>query len=293
MEPLKGVNTLLMTPFIDGGEVDRVSLRRVIDHVIDGGANSLVAIGKIGEFSVLQMDERRQVMEQVIDHVAGRVPVGFGIIDAEFEEGLNVARYAKETGGDYVMSRPPVDGDMRDYYARLADMIPVMIYDQGMQGDLSMEDDVAPICNANSNIIAVKVSGMPDRFEQAKQLLTIPCLAGWDFFSLMAYQLGSDGVISGSATLVPADEVRLYELAKQEKWDEARDLYYSKLVPMLNYCTFDPHAYSVCKYFLYYQGLIDDPSVRHPNPDAGPVRRGEVVAILKRLGLLKVELVGK
>ena len=49
----------------------------------------------------------------------------------------------------------------------------------------------------------------------------------------------------------------------------------------------------MCKYFLYYQGLIDDPSVRHPNPDAGPVRRGEVVAILKRLGMLKVELVGK
>jgi len=186
-----------------------------------------------------------------------------------------------------------VDGDMGEYFSQLADTLPVMIYDQGLQGDLSMEDEVAPICQKNDNIIAVKISGFPDRFEQAKRLLDIPCLAGWDFFSLVAYQLGADGVISGSATLVPTEEVRLYELAMQHKWDEARDLFYSNLVPILNYCTFDPHAYSCCKYFLYYQGLIDVPSVRPPNPDAGAVRRGEIVAILKRLGLLKAELVGK
>ena len=70
MKPLKGVNTLVMTPFLDGGDVDWASLRRVIDHVIGGGANSLVAIGKIGEFSVLQMNERRRVMEEVVGHVA-------------------------------------------------------------------------------------------------------------------------------------------------------------------------------------------------------------------------------
>jgi 4-hydroxy-tetrahydrodipicolinate synthase len=60
LKSLKGVNTLLMTPFTETGEIDEKSLCRHIDHVIDGGANSLVAMGKIGEFDVLTMEERRR-----------------------------------------------------------------------------------------------------------------------------------------------------------------------------------------------------------------------------------------
>ena len=251
MKRLTGVNTLLMTPFTDSGEVDERSICRLIDHVIDGGANSLVEMGKIGEFSLLSMEERRRTMEVVVNYVGGRVPVGFGIIDAGFEEGLTLGRYAKEAGGDYVMSRPPVEGDISAYFLRLADTIPVMLYDLGEQGELSIEEDILPLSQKSENIVALKISGLPDKNYEAKRLLDIPLLCGWDLMSLIAYEMGSDGVISGSATLVPQDEVKLYELAMEKRWDEARELYYNKLLPLLNYCTFDPHAYSVCKYIRY------------------------------------------
>ena len=94
------------------------------------------------------------------------------------------------------------------------------------------------------------------------------------------------GVISGSATLIPSDDVQLYKLAKQRRWSEARDLYYGKILPLLNYCTFDPHAYSVSKYALYYQGIIDCPDVREPNPDAGEARAKEVREVLEWIGVL-------
>ena len=124
-----------------------------------------------------------------------------------------------------------------------------------------------------------------DDIAEAKRLLDVPVLCGWDLMSHLAYEMGSDGVISGSATLLPRDEVRLYELARDGRWDEARDLYYTRLLPLLNYCTFDPHAYSVCKYVLYWQGLIATPSVRPPNPDAGEMRRNEVLEVLRRIGM--------
>ena len=184
------------------------------------------------------------------------------------------------------MSRPPVDGDVSDYFLRLADTIPVMLYDLGEQGELSIEGDILPMTEKTENIIALKISGLPDKHHEAKRLLDIPVLCGWDLMSLIAYQMGSDGVISGSATLVPQDEVRLYELAMEKRWDEARRLYYGKLVPLLNYCTFDPHAYSVSKYVLYWKGIIDSPAVRAPNPDAGAVRRKEVYEVLKMTGVL-------
>ena len=139
------------------------------------------------------------------------------------------------------------------------------------------------------NIIALKISGIPDKNYEAKQLLDIPVLCGWDLMSFLAYQMGADGVISGSATLVSEHEVRLYDLIREQRWDEARDLYYGKLVPILNYCTFDPHAYSVCKYILKYMGVIENSAVRPPNPDAGEARASEVYEVLKRVGALEPE----
>ena len=286
MKRLDGVNCLLMTPFTKQGDIDHDSLRRLIDHVIDGGVSSIVAMGKIGEFDVLTMEERRTIMPIVVDYVADRAPVGFGIINASFDDGLTLGRYAAQAGGDYVMSRPPVDGDIMDYFIRLADQIPVMPYNLGVRGQLSIQEHILPLVQKTGNIVGLKISGLPENVSEAKRLLDIPVLCGSDMNSFLEYQLGADGVISGSATLIPSDEVQLYKLAKQRRWSEARDLYYGKILPLLNYCTFDPHAYSVSKYALYYQGIIDCPDVREPNPDAGEARAKEVREVLEWIGVL-------
>lgn len=289
MKRLDGVNTLLMTPFTRSSEIDVGGIFRQIDRVIDAGAASVVVQGKIGEYDTYTMGERRDTAKAVVEYVDGAVPVGVGIINATFDDGLAVGRIAAETGADYVMSRPPIDGDTHDYFLRLADVVPVMLYDQGMRGEVSIRDDILPLTQQTGNIIALKISGIPDKNYEAKQLLDIPVLCGWDLMSFLAYQMGADGVISGSATLVPEHEVRLYDLVRQGRWDEARDLYYGKLVPILNYCTFDPHAYSVCKYILKYMGVIENSSVRPPNPDAGEARASEVYEVLKRVGALEPE----
>ena len=127
---------------------------------------------------------------------------------------------------------------------RLSDLVSIMPYDQGVRGEMSIEGDILPLRRKVDNMVALKISGNPDKHHEAKRLLDIPVLCGWDLMSLLAYEMGSDGVISGSATLVPQHEVRLFELAMAKEWDEARELYYDKIVPLLNYCTFDPFAYS-------------------------------------------------
>ena len=289
MKRLDGVNTLLMTPYTESNAIDVGGIFRQIDRVIEAGATSVVVQGKIGEYDTYTMDERRDTARAVVEYVDGKVPVGVGIINATFDDGLAVGRIADESGADYVMSRPPIDGDSHDYFLRLAENVPVMLYDQGVRGEFSISDDILPITRRTDNIVALKISGIPDKNYEAKQLLDIPVLCGWDLMSLLAYQMGADGVISGSATLVPEHDVRLYNLVREQRWDEARDLYYGKLVPILNYCTFDPHAYSVCKYILKFMGVIDNSDVRPPNPDAGEARAAEAYEVLKRVGVLELE----
>ena len=197
MVDLNGVNCLLMTPFDKDGKVDFNSLAVVADDVIKGGVNSVVGNGKIGEFEVLTPGERREIIDMLVSYVGGKVRVGFGIIYATYEEGISLSKHAASAGADFVMSRPPVDGDINRYFTEIADEIALMPYDQGTRGELSIKEDILPLCEKSENIVGLKISGNPDKIIEAKELLDVPVLCGWDLMSLLAYEMGSDGVISG------------------------------------------------------------------------------------------------
>ena len=72
---LSGVLVALATPFSADGSVDEATLRALVDRTIDGGVHGVVACGSTGEFSALTSDERRLVVETVVDQTARRVPV--------------------------------------------------------------------------------------------------------------------------------------------------------------------------------------------------------------------------
>ena len=76
---LRGSCPLVLTPFKDNEDLDLDALKVHIDWLIDKGAPGLFLAGSWGEYSQLSDDERRQVFETGLKHVAGRVPVVVGI----------------------------------------------------------------------------------------------------------------------------------------------------------------------------------------------------------------------
>src|ERR687890_2375033 len=75
---LGGVYSVLPTPFTASGDLDLASLRQVIDLFIEAGVNGVTALGVTGEVARLTDDERRQVLEAVVEHVRGRIGVVVG-----------------------------------------------------------------------------------------------------------------------------------------------------------------------------------------------------------------------
>ena len=95
--------------------------------------------------------------------------------------------------------------------------------------------------------------------------------------SLLSYQMGADGVSSGCAMLLPREEVQMHHLAAEKRWDAARDLFYGKLLPIMNYLPGGPGmmGWSVCKNVLSWEGIIDSATVRAPSLPASEARLEE------------------
>src|SRR6187431_484206 len=92
---LRGVLTALATPFTADGSLDVARLRALVDRTIDGGVHGVVACGSTGEFSALSGDERRRVVETVVDQTAHRVPVIAQTGSTSTTEAIALTRHAQ------------------------------------------------------------------------------------------------------------------------------------------------------------------------------------------------------
>ena len=77
-EKIKGVGVALITPF-NNYSVDYNALQRMVDHVIEGGVDYIVALGSTAETATLSLKERQQVYDFVVERTAGRVPIVVGM----------------------------------------------------------------------------------------------------------------------------------------------------------------------------------------------------------------------
>lgn len=108
--PMKGVFPIAPTPFFDDGAIDFDGMKRVIDCIVDQGADAVCALANFSEQFVLSDEERDELETTIIEHVAGRIPVIVTI--SHFGTGLVVERLrrAQSKGAAMVMLMPPYHG---------------------------------------------------------------------------------------------------------------------------------------------------------------------------------------
>ncbi len=137
-ERLKGMTVIVMTPFDDDDEIDYAGLKSNVAELVGalkGKDACLVASGSNSEFYALTDDERRRVIQTVVEAVGGRLPVVAGTMEAGTKLTIQWSKYAQEVGADGVMVVPPYyhvpsEEGMYAHYARLAESIDIgiMVY---------------------------------------------------------------------------------------------------------------------------------------------------------------------
>ena len=107
MAVLGGVFSVLPTPFAPSGDFDPESLKRVIDLFIADGVNGFTALGVTGEVARLTDEERDCVLDTVLTHTNGRVPVVAGTTAEGLRTCIDYTRRARAAGASAVMISPP------------------------------------------------------------------------------------------------------------------------------------------------------------------------------------------
>ena len=241
---LRGVLTALATPFTADGSVDEARLRALVDRSIDGGVHGVVACGSTGEFSALSSDERRLVVETVVDQTARRVPVIAQTGATSTAEAIRLSRHAQSAGVDVVMPVAPYYEPLSieetlTYLRAVAGSvdIPVMLYNLPMATGVDLHPDtVGALAREVENIRYIKNTTVD--MAQSAQLIhnhgdVIATFVGWDTLLLSALAEGAAGVMAGTANVVPAELVAVYDAVSAGDLEKARRAW-AQIYPLID-----------------------------------------------------------
>src|SRR5258707_2920818 len=146
MKKFRDTSTVLISPFTaEGKQVDVPALKRLVDFQIAEGIHGLIPLGSTGEFLSVTPDERRQIVETVIQQAAGRVPVLIGTGAEWTDEVVRTSREAESMGADSVMIIPafysvPTADELYTHYKKVSDAIsiPIMVYNNPATSNVAM-----------------------------------------------------------------------------------------------------------------------------------------------------------
>ena len=226
----------MITPFKANMEIDWERLASMINYVIEGGIDYIVALGTTAETPTLTKEEKRDVIRFFKQQIAGRVPL---VVGAGGNNTLALTKELQEIeldGVEAILSvtpyynKPSQEGLYRHFEAvAKASPVPVILYNvPGRTGVNMSADTTCRLARDFDNIIAVKeASGKIDQIEQIikncpKDFLV---LSGDDGMTVDVMRKGGDGVISVAVNAFPKRFSHVIYLAKQGLFDRAEEAY--------------------------------------------------------------------
>lgn len=290
---LKGVMSAVATPLDHEQKVAEARLRALVDSTIDAGVHGLVPCGSTGEFAHLSADERRRVLEIVLDQTAGRVPVVPQTGALSTAEAVDLSTHAERAGAAAVMAVAPfydaLDlNETSDYFRTIADAvgIPVMIYNLPLATGVNLTpEDLASIAGTAENIQYVKdTSG---DYNQVTRLVheyadVITTFIGWDTMLLAAFVEGVAGSIIGATNFIGRQLVAVYDAVQAGDLATAR-AEWSGIYPVLRFLVSGGYVGGVKGAFAALGDPIGSP--RAPVAELTDGRRAELESIVRTLGL--------
>jgi 4-hydroxy-tetrahydrodipicolinate synthase len=290
--PFTGCGTALVTPFDSSGAVDEAAVKRLARRQIEAGIHFLVPCGTTGETPTLSAEERRRVVELVVEEVAGEVPVLAGAGGYDTREVVESARTMEAAGAQGLLSvtpyynKPTPEGLYRHYQAIAhATPLPIVVYN--VPGRTGCNVTPATLIRLASIPTVAAVKEASGNINQISEVCrTVPAdfvvLSGDDAMTLPAMAVGARGLISVASNEAPAEMAQLVEAAEKGYYADARERH-QRLLPLMtaNFAESNPIP---VKTAMAQMGLLEE-AFRLPMVPPKPETRERLSRVLAELGL--------
>ena len=235
----KGTGIALITPFNEDQSVDHAALANIVNHVIDGGADFLVALGTTSEAPTLTPDEKSLVIKTILKANRKRLPTLLGIGGNDTQAVVASIQRQDFTGIDGVLSvvpyyNKPNQRGMKAHFEAIADAspVPVVVYNVPGRVGVNLQAATCVELAQHPNIVAVKEAS--GNLQQIMEILRdkpagFDVLSGDDGITQPLMALGATGVISVAANAYIKPFARMMRAMKEGRTDEALRLHYAML----------------------------------------------------------------
>lgn len=233
----KGVGVALVTPFQADGSIDFSSLEKLVNHQINNGTDYLVVQGTTGESATLTSDEKKAVLDFIVEINNKRLPIVLGIGGNNTSAVVDTLKNTDLSKVDGILSvspyynKPSQEGIYQHYKAvSAATEKPIILYNvPGRTMSNVLPQTTLRLANECQNIVAVKEAS--GNLEQIMEIIQnkpegFLVLSGDDALTLPHIAIGGDGVISVVANAFPKRFSNMVHAALDNNMDEARKYHY-------------------------------------------------------------------
>ena len=230
-----GVYPAVTTNFHQDESLDLEMFSFNIEKQIEAGIQGVIICGSLGENGTLSSDEKLTLLDTAKKTINGRMPLVMTIAECVTKEAISFAKNCEQIGADGFMLLPPMrypsdDREALHYLNKVADStdLPVMAYNNPLAYKTFISIPMFRELAQNQHGEAMKESTgdiryMTDIINEFGERFKIGC--GVDDLAMESLLMGADCWVAGLVDAFPRETVVIYELVKQGRIEEAREIY--------------------------------------------------------------------
>lgn len=234
MLEIKGIIPPILTPMCEDESLNLPALRREVKRMIDAGVHGVFCFGTNGEGYILSEDEKKTILQTVVDEAKGKVPVYAGTGCIGTKDTIRQSRLAQDLGADVLSIITPSfaaasQDELFEHYKAIASAVelPIVLYNIPARTGNALSPSLVEKLADISNIVGVKDSSgnfdnMLQYIERTKNADSFAILSGNDSLVLWNLLAGGSGGVCGCANVYPRTMVSIFSLFAQGRIEEAR-----------------------------------------------------------------------
>lgn len=289
---LKGMMAIEITPFTNDGKLDETSYKRLLDNILKSGITGMIAAGHISEGALMPESELKKLWKITLDHINGKIPVGFGTLRDSVVAITNLVKTAQDMGADFTMT-PPGKGPLTieqimknyDYICSKTD-IPLMLYDSLFYVPLQAPV-VSRLVDEHSNICYAKAERTLNdvhHLAEAGVLKKVDILCGSEPALLVHLKDGAAGMTLSVPLVVPKMMNAVYKAAEEKDWAKAW-VAYEEVRPIIATLYNPNYGGVVFKDALYMMGIFDSVNYCNLRPPLTDEQKTSLRKVLQGAGV--------